>query len=135
MSITLDIYKENARKKIDEYTGECYMDDYYICDIDSRMAWLLVDYLRHVKKIDTSKCVIDEKIEVSVLLDFAKRIDSISMFDGIKEIEKKMGFPDGWYSSYNVQELSENIMYAKYEILSQFTQIWADKFVIIDAGW
>lgn len=114
---------------------EFYTTDAYICNVDSRAAWLLVGYLRHVQKIDTAECKIDRKIEVSVLLDFTKRIDSISMFDGIKEIEKKMGFPDGWYSSYNVQKLSENIMYAKYEILRQFTQIWTEKFVIIDAGW
>lgn len=135
MGITLDIYKCDARKKSHEFYGEQYLDEYHICDIDSRLAWTLVSYLHYVKKIDISECVIDKKVEVEALLDFAKRVDSISMFDSIREIEKKMGFPEGLYSKYGVNELSEDFMYAKYEILRQFTQIWTEKFVIINAGW
>lgn len=135
MGITLEIYRSGAKKETDTFGIEHYLDNCCICDIDSRTAWFLVNYLHHVQKIDTSECMIDTEIDVGVLLDFAKRVDSISMFDSKSEIEDKIGVPRGWYDRYSPQELSEDIMYAKYDIIRQFNPVLSEKSVIIDAGW
>lgn len=135
MGITLEIYRSGAKKKTSSFGIESYSYSESICDIDSRTAWFLVNYLHHIQKIDISKCMIDTEIDVGVLLDFAKRVDSISMFDSESEIEDKIGVPRGWYDRYSPQELSEDIMYAKYDIIRKFNPVLSEKSVIIDAGW
>lgn len=135
MGITLDIYKGNARKTTNQHGGKYYKDDYYICSVDSRTAWLLVGYLIHVQKIDTAECQIDRKIKVSVLIDFVKRLDSVSMFDHIRVVEDKIGVQRGWFSNYEPQELLAEIMYAKYDISVKPKRLFEEEYVIIDAGW